>query len=158
MTSQKTCIDCKNLLSIEDFYTTRQNGKIYHSSRCKKCELESYRTRCNASYKKRASTLFYSLKSRCKKSGLPVSITKNDIIRQYEIQNGKCYYTGNLLSWVSGNENIMSVDRKNNNLGYTPDNIALCSWQINKLKTNYSEQEFVQKCKEIHQFSENRKF
>lgn len=129
-----------------------------YSSRCKKCDCEDHKHRYGASYKTRATTLFNSAKSRSISRNIPFSITKQDIVRQYETQNGKCYYSGRDLSPVAGDENVMSIDRIDPAIGYTPQNIVVCCWRINKMKNDFPSNDFLSLCKDICQFSENRGF
>lgn len=154
--NHKPCTDCKRILPLKDFYTTtsrKLNSKTYYSSRCKQCDVQSYKTRFNASYKSRATTLFNGVKSRCRRMGVQYSISRKDIIHQYELQNGRCYYSGRSLSPVSGDDNIMSIDRKNSSLGYTPENIVICSWRVNKMKNDCSIKDFMALCRDICRFS-----
>ena len=154
--TEKKCTRCHTVLPIENFYVTKKT-KVY-ASRCKKCELEYHTERFSASYKRRSITLFHGAKSGSKRRKIPFQITKNDIIYQYEKQNGKCYYSGRNLSSVTGDENIMSIDRINSDLGYTPDNIVICCWKVNKMKNTFTSSDFLSLCKDICHFSENRKF
>jgi hypothetical protein len=85
--------------------------------------------------------------------GVQYSISRKDIIHQYELQNGRCYYSGRSLSPVSGDDNIMSIDRKNSSLGYTPENIVICSWRVNKMKNDCSIKDFMALCRDICRFS-----
>ena len=81
--------------------------------------------------------------------GIHWGITAGDIERVYQSQDGKCYYSGIKMDWANtkgdhdrllkGNPLAMSIDRKDSDLGYTPDNIALCCRFINYAKNSYSE-------------------
>ncbi len=91
----KFCTDCKKKLPLTEFYTTtsrKPNSRTYYSSRCKKCDVKSCKNRFSSSYKTRAITLFNGIRSRCRRRGIQCSISKDDIIRQYERQRGKCFY------------------------------------------------------------------
>lgn len=154
--TEKECIKCHNIFPMENFYMAKET-KIY-SARCKQCDLTYHKIRFGTSYKTRSVTLFNGAKSRSKRRNILFNITKTDIIQQYEKQNGKCYYSGRPLSSVAGNENVMSIDRINSSIGYTPENIVICCWRINKMKNVFSTGDFVTLCKEISSFSDNRHF
>jgi hypothetical protein len=152
--TKKKCLKCDHSFPMSEFYLAKKTG-IY-TSYCKKCYSDIRRKSLSLSYKNRANSLFNSAKHGSKKNGTVFKITKNDIIHQYEQQNGKCYYSGNPLSLVSGDDNVMSIDRINPNLGYTIDNIVICGWKINKMKSNFSLDKFLKLCKEICDFSTTR--
>lgn len=156
----KKCLDCKSTYPITDFYTytRRKDGYVFYAPRCKRCENLNHRKRFDLSPEKRATILFHSSKNTSKRKGIPFSLTKEDILNQYKFQNGKCYYTGIPLSSISNDPNKMSIDRKDSALGYTKENIVISSWHVNIMKRTYSEEEFLELCKTIHEFSANRVF
>ena len=154
--TEKECIKCHNVFPIENFYMAKET-KIY-SARCKKCDLKDHKRRFNSSYKTRATTLFNAAKSRSKQRNIPFSITKKDIILQYELQKGICYYSGRNLSPVAGDENVMSIDRIDPILGYIPTNIVICCWRVNKMKNDFPSSDFLTLCRDVCHFSENRTF
>lgn len=154
MSNTKNCIDCKNEFPIDEFYSSKQhrpNDKIYlaYSSRCKKCDINFNRERFDKSYKQKISIRFNHTKSRCKDNGTEFTITKEDVINQYENQQGKCYYSGRVLSYKTKDENVMSIDRINPKIGYTKENIVICCWRINRMKLNYGVKDFLKLCEDI---------
>lgn len=77
-------------------------------------------------------------------------LTQEQLENQYVKQNGMCYYTGVPLqlasskNWKAKNQadiDVLSIDRKDSNEGYTVDNIVFCCNGINKLKENSSAEE-----------------
>jgi hypothetical protein len=65
----------------------------------------------------------------------------------YEIwvkQKGVCYYSGVRMS-LDKNEKLklVSVDRKDSNLGYSEDNIVLCTYIFNSFKFSFSSEEII---------------
>ena len=152
--TEKPCLKCCRTLPIEEFYMAKKTG--VYSSRCKKCDLIHYRERFDSSYKKRAILLVNYAKQGSRKRGIQFSITKDDVIHQFEQQCGKCYYSGRLLTFAAGDENVMSIDRIDSSLGYTPNNIVICCWRINKMKNTCSSNEFLELCRDICHFSDKR--
>lgn len=87
------------------------------------------------------------LKLDLKKKGLEFNITKEDLIELYEKQKGKCAFSGLVMEMKTGprhksNTFSISLDRINNDKGYTKDNIQYLCWQINKMKSNLTDDEF----------------
>ena len=90
-------------------------------------------------------------KYRAKKKQLDFTITIQDFLSQYQNQNGKCYYTGRLLTnLIDKIENFsLSIDRVNSDVGYVKNNIVLCGSIVNKMKLNLSTEQFISICSEI---------
>lgn len=94
-----------------------------------------------------------AIKSRAKSKSLEFNITYKNLIDLYEKQNKVCYYSGlafNELSVGPIQYNTISVDRINSKLGYTVDNIALCLFCINAMKSDYNMQDLNTVFKAIH--------
>lgn len=81
-------------------------------------------------------------KQRCRKSGLEFSITVDDIVIP-----DVCPILGIPLNMNSGRsgayKNSPSLDRINNNKGYTPDNIQVISQLANAMKGAASDKELI---------------
>lgn len=100
------------------------------------------------------------LSSFCKSARLrniswEINIYDLDVI--YERQNGKCYYTGQDLilpncktsgQYTKKSFNV-SIDRKDNDLGYHPDNICLCLKHVNMCKHILHHNDFIKLCKQV---------
>jgi hypothetical protein len=93
-------------------------------------------------------------KQRCNRPNKRViqfDIVIDDLVAQWDSQNGKCVYTGVELKLKSFSqeyylENQASLDRIDSNLGYTRDNIQFVSKDINFMKIDLCESEFVELC------------
>ncbi len=73
----------------------------------------------------------------------------------YDLQNGKCVYTGinlNVLN-VTKKESNASIDRKDSNLGYTINNTQWVYKPLNIMKNDFSEEEFIFVCKKVANFT-----
>jgi hypothetical protein len=85
-------------------------------------------------------------KSVAKRKGIPFTLTFEDYKRQYERQNGKDGYTGEQLCFKFGHGRsraTASLDRIDNEKGYTPTNVVFCSLGINAKKSNKSVDQFM---------------
>lgn len=100
--------------------------------------------------------LFKKCLKRAKKTNLEITITASDLKHQYDMQNGKCFYTHqeiilplSFTSKSSDISNLVSVDRTDSSKGYIVGNIQLTTKTINILKLNYTHEEFLDICHTI---------
>ena len=65
-------------------------------------------------------------------------------------QDGKCYYSGiDMQPPKKGHQRTIytaSIDRIDNNKGYTKDNVVWCCWFSNNAKSNIDKNEFIRLC------------
>lgn len=73
-----------------------------------------------------------------------------------KLTKGNCYYCNKIPSQVFNNSGqcksqyvYNGIDRLDNSIGYVLDNCVSCCKQCNSMKSNYSYEEFVTKCKII---------
>ena len=77
-------------------------------------------------------------------------ITIEDIATLYELQNGRCALTGWSIEWsIQKWDHTASIDRIDNSIGYTLDNIQLVHKTVNMARGTLSVDEFVEMCKAI---------
>lgn len=105
----------KNLLHLMPNYNYTFNGAI-----------NTLVGNCNKNAKER-------LKAGRKEAGI-CKITKNDLHELWNLQNGKCFYSGLPLNYAKGEWRV-SVDRINNNKGYIRANIVLTCVEMNGRST-----------------------
>jgi len=74
------------------------------------------------------------------------NITEQDIKDIWEKQKGRCFWTNIPLKPIYNNKpfqtQAISVDRLNNNLGYTKENVVLCLRGINLMRGAIPQSEF----------------
>jgi len=66
------------------------------------------------------------------------------LLKQFENQKGKCFYTGRILEWKGGNglnRNSLSIDKIIPEKGYIQKNFVLCTHIANSVKLDLSLQE-----------------
>jgi hypothetical protein len=154
-TGTKTCNDCKKTLDVSCFYSDKSASSGLQTY-CKECGINHT--------KKWASTLdgyckriFKDTQINCKrrKKDLELTITLNDIKELYTKQNGLCALTGVKMTFdtyqTRGNKQIinvynMSIDRINSDKGYTKDNIQLVCAMINRMKSDLTDEKFIELC------------
>lgn len=70
-------------------------------------------------------------KSKNKKDTAIISINKDDLQEIYDQQKGLCYYSGIKMKYNHYDEWTMSIERLDNNIGYTKENTVLCCYEFN---------------------------
>lgn len=150
----------------------KKGKEYYYLVKCNNCNKEFlkakwtfgvYRCQCYKTingaynyqgYKAISAVYFKSCKSNALKRNLEFNITKEDIWKQWLIQNEKCALSGLHLT-IERNYKKMkegmtaSLDRIDSKKGYTIDNIQWIHKHLNKMKMNYDNQYFIDMCKLI---------
>ncbi len=71
-----------------------------------------------------------------------IDLTPDDLIRKFQDQDGKCYWSGIALdesyNYITRHPLAISVDRLENKKGYTFDNVALTLRVFNLGKASYT--------------------
>lgn len=122
--------------------------KVAESLACRKCDK-------NYGIKDRIDNplkyCFINTKSARRKSKVRRFLLKyEDILMQYQNQNGRCYYTNEPFDKYS---NRPSLERKNNNVEYTKENVVLASMESNRSKSNLSYNDFIKNIEFIYKKS-----
>lgn len=125
-------------------------NKEYLHKPCMSCTLESR----GCAYKEISGKFFSSLKYGAKTRNLEVSITPENIYNLFIKQNKKCALSGVELTFVrrKGFKQTASVDRIDSLKGYTKENIQIVHKDINKMKTNFTEDRFIEMCKLVSKY------
>jgi len=127
------CSMCKKELNIQSSSLTTHSGK------CMRC------TQLKEPYK-----YIYNELKQHKKVDKDVIITFEEFLEL--INNSKCHYCDTHLVyekysrfWGKTNSRAHQLDRKNNNLSYSKDNLVTCCWECNRLKSDrFTYDEFIQ--------------
>jgi len=139
---QKQCIRCEIIASI-DYFEPRRNV-------CKRCRQSGKRKKISESPYRFLSYLYTNLKNKRAKR-YDFDITRDDLYKIYDKQNGLCAYTGMPLTFIkdgTGNHHTnISIDRFDNDLGYVKENIRLVCHVINMMKYTLSLEEVLYWCK-----------
>jgi len=97
-------------------------------------------------YNRTPEGIYNCLKTRAKTKNIKVTIKKEDFINWYNLQNKECHYCKRNINQLQKDKketnkyykNRLSIDRKDNNKGYTLDNIILACCRCNcNIKSNY---------------------
>lgn len=77
----------------------------------------------------------------------------------YHAQNGLCALSGEKMTWDVGIGRVstnISIDRIDSNKGYVPGNIQLVCAIVNCMKSDYTQEEFIDFCKKVVRNSEEK--
>lgn len=84
---------------------------------------------------------FRRLSVSAKIRGIPFTVNKQSFVEWLNLQSRKCYYCGVEESILSSNKDRkqkkLTVDRKDNSIGYVEDNLCLACFRCNNLKSNF---------------------
>lgn len=97
-----------------------------------------------------------SIKRHARDRNLEFLISKEEAMRIFEIQDRRCALSGQLLTLPNGadlSDRTASLDRVDSSRGYTVDNIQWVHKLINMAKRDMSDQDFIDLCKSIVEWS-----
>lgn len=80
-------------------------------------------------------------KKNAKSKGLEFDLTEDFLLALYNKQNKKCAITGVLLTFVDKSNKQptqVSIDRLDNNKGYTEDNVQLVALSVNYMRNSFT--------------------
>jgi len=140
-TQIKVNCDCGNTSNISTYHF----GKI---KMCRKCFLSKQGTD-HASYrgtKHITKTYFSQIKLNAKKRNLKFNLCINDLDKLLEKQNFSCYLSGQT---ITVHDKTASLDRIDSSKGYTKDNIAWIHKDIQRMKSDFNIDYFIDICHKI---------
>lgn len=143
--SHAKCSRCKEIKPLIDWPIARDKQKYpYRLSYCRNCRRKQMYERINRSPKNMMNDRFNKINLRAKRENVEFSMTKEYLIRLFEYQKGRCFYTDEILSVILGSgrdRNGLSIDRIDNAIGYINENIVLCTNRFNTIKSNMTLEE-----------------
>jgi len=99
--------------------------------------------------KGRLNRLVIGARKSAKDKGLAFDIDVNDVISSWIIQEGKCLYTGWDMTTITGDPKLVSIERKDNSIGYLKNNFILVCWCANRARNTLDLSFFIEMCKAI---------
>ena len=106
-------------------------------------------------YKGITYSYFKRIETQAKKRKISFSITIEYIGDLLEKQKNKCALTGiplTLKKIARDSTQTASLDRKDNSKGYIEGNLQWVDKRINKLKSDFSQSEFIELCNKVIEF------
>ncbi len=140
---QRRCIDCsKQEKQLKKEYYSNYSKQYYIKNIDKKAEYRA-NNKLKIKEKNQSARGRYSVyKSKCKMKSIEFDLTL-EVFDQ--ITKLKCYYCDSLE-----NNGINGIDRIDNNLGYTQNNITPCCQICNYMKNNLSKDLFFEQIIKIY--------
>lgn len=161
---KKFCPGCEETYDVSKFSISKYSQKDGLQTYCKICHtkkvnesrsnLESYIT----------SIVNYS-KTRCSKQAkinrkILFDITKNDVLKLYDLQDGLCALTYQKMTHNAVNDRTLesthimnplniSIDRIDSSKGYTVDNIRLVAADVNRIRLDINDTNLQVICRDI---------
>jgi len=135
----KWCNRCSTYKPLEGFYrdSARATGRATYCKPCANSIKDEYR-------KKRARPLYTAGKCSAKERGLIFDISFEFYVEN--IFHKPCVYCGDVVLTVG-------MDRVDNSLGYTEENVAPCCQICNRMKMAHSSEFFYDHLKKILNYS-----
>ena len=150
----KTCFCCKETKELTLFFKHSQTPDGHHSW-CKVCcriGNENSRKKINATITGRAKVFLRNAKNSANKRKQEFSLEINDIVNFWNEQNKICAYSGLEMSLEAGKLTTVSIERIDSKIGYTKDNTILVCQAINRMKSDFSYEDFYMLCQSVTKF------
>ena len=152
--ASKACIHCNETYPIECYRWERKpNRKTerYRAGECNSCWKIRYRA-YNKLPHVRIKHMVYDMRKNSRRKNLgDCTIEPQDIYDLFDSQDGKCALTGFHMTLSSSDDQELrryaaTVDRVDNERGYTLDNVWLVTMLANQIKSNVELEVFVEWC------------
>lgn len=161
----KFCRWCNLEKPLTEFTFSKQRNK--HVNKCKSCICINTRKWFTKLEESKDPTdmleitfhkMIMSSRSAAKLRNIPYALSLKNLRDIYQQQNGQCFYTGVPMTLRSNNHLdrdplLISLDRRDSSIGYTPENTVLCCWGANALKGQHSESTFYTTLKTFYESS-----
>lgn len=119
---------------------------------CKKCSNQKTENCHRGWHRGIRISWFNKFKVSAETRGLEWILSMDDVADLYEKQKGKCALTGWDITFPDiGHPSFFScsIDRIQNNIGYTKENIQLVEGRVNMIKNKYTQEFFLEVCKAV---------
>jgi hypothetical protein len=146
--------DCKYVCQCDCGKIVKLRRYSFISDSTKSCgcfSLEVKRLRNWSGYKKLSKTVFNTILRNSGIRELEFNVTIEQLGDLFEKQGGKCAVTGEEIEFGLNTKDrrTASLDRIDNNKGYTINNIRWVHVRVNQMKNNMSDEELVYWCDKI---------
>ncbi len=135
------CPLCNKVKPLSDFGLDGSRAKRKF---CGKCQYKKISEKMKNDTNLFLENALYQKKYAKRTRGYEFDLDLDYIIRLFEYQQGKCFYTDQLMSLTRGSGrlvNTLSIDRMDNSKGYIKGNIVFCCDKINSIKTDLTLEE-----------------
>lgn len=159
------CYCCKQYKPVEEFdiNDTRwfRNNRDY---RCKACKREQYLKRKVLNRGKQdldrlLLERWHGAKDRATSQGVEFNLTVDYLRSLWKLQNGRCALSNRNMTFIFNSGRVptnVSIDRIIPSKGYIMGNIQLVCMACNQIKSDLSEEDMYNFCKDIVEVYENK--
>jgi len=150
-TGTKSCSKCNNRFPVVNFYKHNQTQDGWHSW-CKSCCKAGNKRSAEKKYSTfdgRIRTFLQTCAVSAKKRQQEFSLTAQILRNAWESQHGLCAYTGIEMTTQPNMPHSVSVERVDNDIGYTKENTVLVCKAINAMKSDLDAKLFYDMCKSV---------
>jgi hypothetical protein len=150
----KTCFKCKQQKPFNLFFKHKQTSDGYHSW-CKICCREGNdrsRQKLNSTIEGRARVFLTNAKKSANKRRQVFDLMVADIVECWNAQWGVCAYSGRQMTLEAGHLHTVSIERIDSSVGYTAANTILVCQAINRMKSDFSFEDFYALCSDVAEF------
>ena len=150
----KTCFCCKATKERSLFFKHSQTPDGLHSW-CKECcrqGNQKSRIKVNSTIEGRAKIFLQNAKKSAKKRNQEFLLEIPDVVGFWHDQQMICAYSGMEMTLEAGKLNTVSIERIDSNIGYTKDNTILVCQAINRMKSDFSYEDFYMLCQSVTKF------
>lgn len=126
----------------------KEQDKQYRGANKQKISIKNKRRYTNLTLDEKFEQL---LKTAQRRKTVEVFISIQHIKDAWEKQDGRCAYTKLPLTSEAHQLNTVSLDRVDSNKDYVEGNIQLVCVPINRMKLDYSEEQFINLCSLVTQ-------
>lgn len=151
------CKKCGETKSIVEFQVSNRGKETeYRYAYCNLCRNKKVNSQLSSNIESYLAEIYRKALKRSKT--LDGVISKEEFIKQYFAQDGKCFYTDEELICVRGsgkNRNGLSADKIVPSKGYVLGNVVFCTSKINVCKNDLSLDEIQKWMPEWYQRIQN---
>lgn len=142
---------CGRIQPVRASYIVREK-----STACKFCRTQAGKG-INSPHWKGGSFMcgefYHNYRASAKRRNINFEVTISELEEQWNKQEGKCAYTGEILVLPDKSENLRkgnaSIDRIDSSKGYVKGNIQFTTKHINIAKKELSDVDFINICKQV---------
>lgn len=131
-------IKCRSCSETKEYKLFRKL-KYGFSAECLDCINKKDRKRRYSTIEKLLLQRAAMLRSRGKARNLPVDVDGDYLIELFYRQEGKCFYTGDIMKWearkIKLERDTLTVDKIIPEMGYVKGNVVLCTNKANHSKS-----------------------
>ncbi len=150
----KVCFRCKEEKSYDLYFRHHQTSDGYHSwcKSCCKLGNNKSRDKLNSTIEGRATVFLRNARNSAKKRNQEFSLEISDIVDFWNEQAGICAYSGRKMTLTAGQLNTVSIERIDSIIGYTKGNTILVCQAINRMKSDFTFEDFYELCRDVADF------